>query len=79
MLKRLLTSTPILACDNFTPPFVLETVGSLKGLGAVLNQVQSGQERMITYASRSLRKNEKDPDNYSSFKLQLLEVVWVVS
>ncbi|XP_069840942.1 uncharacterized protein [Dendropsophus ebraccatus] len=78
-LKKLLTSAPILAYADFTKPFVLQTDGSLRGLGAVLTQEQDGQERVIAYASRTLRESEKNPDNYSSFKLELLAVVWAVT
>lgn len=78
-LKRALTQAPILAYADFDQPFILYTDGSHKGLGAVLSQVQDGKERVIAYGSRSLRETERNPDNYSSFKLELLAVVWAVT
>lgn len=53
-LKRLLTSTSILAYADFTLPFVLQTDGGLKGLGAILTQIQDGQQQVITYTSKAL-------------------------
>lgn len=53
------------------------TDGSLQGLRAVLAQVQDDQ-RVIAYDSRSLWPPEKNPHNYSSFKLELLALVWVI-
>ncbi|XP_063820175.1 uncharacterized protein LOC135062022 [Pseudophryne corroboree] len=78
-LKASLTEAPVLGYADFEKPFVLYTDGSLQGLGAVLAQVQDGQERVIAYGSRSLRETERNPDNYSSFKLELLAVVWAVT
>lgn len=46
--------------------------------GAVLTQVQSGQERVIAYASRSLHDAEKNDQIYSPFKLELLALKWSV-
>ena len=39
-LKRLLTSSPVLAFPDFTRGFILETDASDTGLGAVLAQEQ---------------------------------------
>lgn len=36
----MLTSVPVLAYTDFSLPFVLQTDGSLKGLGAVLTQME---------------------------------------
>ena len=48
-------------------------------LGAVLSQDQGSGRRVIAYASRSLRQNEKNMRNYSSFKLELLGLKWAVT
>ena len=45
------------------------------GLGAVLTQVVNGKERVIAYASRSLKKFEK---NYSAFLLELSAAAWAI-
>ncbi|KAL7869670.1 hypothetical protein AOLI_G00136580 [Acnodon oligacanthus] len=47
--------------------------------GAVLAQVQGDQERVIAYANRSLQPTERNDQNYSSFKLELLALKWAVS
>ncbi|CAN2387863.1 Reverse transcriptase (RNA-dependent DNA polymerase), partial [Pristimantis euphronides] len=78
-LKHLLTTAPILGYADFEQPFLLHTDGSLYGLGAVLSQIQEGKERVIAYGSRSLRESERNPSNYSSFKLELLALVWALT
>lgn len=78
-LKAALTSPPILAYADFQLPFRLYTDASLDGLGAVLAQVQDGKERVIAYASRSLHPAEKNDQNYSSFKLELLALKWAMT
>ena len=47
-------------------------------MGAVLSQVQDGRTRIIAYASRGLSKAEKNQSNYSSKKLELLNLKWAV-
>lgn len=42
-------------------------------------QVQEGRERVIAYASRSLHASERNDQNYSSFKLELLALKWAVT
>ncbi|XP_069618471.1 uncharacterized protein [Ranitomeya imitator] len=78
-VKTALTSAPLLAYARFDTPFLLYTDGSLHGLGAVLAQVQDGRERVISYGSRSLRDSERNPANYSSFRLELLALVWAMT
>lgn len=45
----------------------------------MLAQVQDGKERVIAYASRSLHASERNDQNYSSFKLELLALKWAVT
>ncbi len=71
-LKRTLTCAPILAFVNFTKPFVLEVDPSHQGLGAILSQENQGRLKPVAYASRSLWRSERNMDNYSSMKLELL-------
>ena len=79
-LKKLLTSEPVVAHPRRGKPFILHTDGALGdadnpgGLGAVLSQLdEHGKERVIAYASRSLRKHER---NYSAFLLEVTAAVF---
>lgn len=78
-LKHALLNAPILAYADFALPFKLYTDASFDGLGAVLAQEQNGKERVIAYASRSLQPTERNDQNYSSFKLELLALKWAVT
>jgi len=48
--------------------YCLDPDASDKSIGAVLSQVQDGQERVIAYAGRSLSKNEM---NYCAYRKEL--------
>ena len=74
-LKKLCTSTPILAYPDYKLPFVLHTDSSSEGLGAVLYQKQNGKLRMIAYAFRSVSKSES---HYPAHKLEFLALKWAV-
>ena len=74
-LKKLCTSTPILANPDYQLPFVLHTDSSSEGLGAVLYQKQDGKLRVIAYASRSLSNSES---HYPAHKLEFLALKWAV-
>ena len=79
-LKEHLISAPILNYAKYGEPFVLETDASMQGLGAVLSQHDDdGKLRVIAYASRSLRPNERNMKNYSSRKLELLALTWAIT
>ena len=78
-LKRLLTSAPILGHPDFEKNFILEVDASFLGLGAVLSQQQDGKNVVISYASRSLRTHERNMNNYSSRKLELLALKWAMT
>ena len=71
-LKSRLTTTPILAFPMTKEPFILYTDASLTAMGAVLSQVQDGQERAICYASKAFSKAQT---RYSATKRELLAVV----
>ena len=75
-LKNACCRTPILGFADYKKPFVLHTDASGEGLGAVLHQQQDGVNRVISYASRSLSKAEK---NYPVHKLEFLALKWAVT
>ena len=70
----------MLGYSNFEREFILETDASLRGLGAVLSQVdEQGKTHIIAYVSWTLRPSEKSMRNYSSAKLELLALKWAVT
>ena len=77
-MKEALTIAPVLAFPQFDRPFILETDARLGGLGAVLSQEQEEGRRVIAYASRSLRPGERNMQNYSSMKLEMLALKWAM-
>lgn len=70
-----LTSPPILAYADYSKPFILNVDASCNGLGAVLYQEHNGKERVVAYASRGLRANER---NYPVHKLEFLALKWSI-
>jgi deoxyuridine 5'-triphosphate nucleotidohydrolase len=75
-IKNILTSDQILIRPDFQKPFILQTDGSAKGLGAVLSQLDSeGKEHPIAYASQRTTATEA---NYAASQLEMLAVVWAV-
>ena len=75
-LKQALLTPPILAYPDFKKPFLLRTDASKQGLGAVLYQEQDGKDRVISYASRSLKPAEL---NYSGHKLEFTALRWAIT
>lgn len=75
-LKEKLCHPPILAYADYSLPFTLHTDASLAGLGAVLYQRQDGKDRVVAYASRSLKPAER---NYPAHKLECLALKWAVT
>ena len=79
-LKEQLCNSPVLAFPNPKHDYILSTDASAKaidhegGLGAILSQVgDDGVERVISYASRSLKQYEK---NYTPYLLEMLAASW---
>jgi len=70
-LKLLLTSSPILAFPSRKGRFILDTDASSIATGAVLSQIQEGQEKVIAYASNKLSKSEQQ---YCTTRKELLAV-----
>ena len=79
-LKVALSTAPVLGYPDFSREFILETDASLNGLGTILSQQgKDGQIHVIAYASCSLHPSERSMCNYSSVKLKLLALKWVVT
>jgi len=72
-LQEKLTSSPILAMPLDDGGFILDTDASNLSIGAILSQVQDGEERVIAYASRILNNAEK---NYCVTRKELLAIVF---
>jgi hypothetical protein len=67
-LKKLLTTSPVLAQPDTTKPFDVHCDASGTGLGCVLMQ----EGRVISYSSRQLRRHE---GHYPTHDLELATVV----
>jgi transposase InsO family protein len=81
-LKEALCTAPVLAYPRGDRPFSLATDAATGdssrpgGLGAVLTQRgDDGLEHVVSFASRSLRPNEK---NYSAFLLEMAAASWAI-
>ena len=70
-LKGLLILPPVLSFPNDKDIFILDTDASDVALGAVLSQLQAGEERVIAYASHTLTKSERQ---YCVTRRELLAV-----
>lgn len=78
-LKKAWISAPVLAHADLKP--ALNSVYKCRCLWPrSYNEPNSeGEERVIAFASRTLRPREKNYKNYSSFKLEFLALTWVVT
>jgi len=74
-LKGALTGPQIMATPIDGGNYVLDTDASDSAIGAVLSQIQNGQEKVISYASRTMSKSEK---NYCVTDKELLSVRYFV-
>jgi transposase InsO family protein len=74
-LKNCLISAPVLAMPNDEGQYILDTDASNSSIGAILSQMQDGEERVIAYASRLYSDAEK---NYCVTRKELLAVVFYV-
>ena len=71
-IKQALVQAPILAYPTSEDTFILDTDASAHSVGAVLLQVQHGEEKVIAYASKTLRDGQR---NYCATKRELLAVI----
>lgn len=73
-LKEELEKEPVLAHPDYDKDFYLDCDGSHVGLGAVLLQHEGG-DLVVAYASRSLRRHEK---NLTATELKAAALIWTL-
>ena len=73
VLKQRMLTAPILAYPDPQCEFIVDTDASAYGIGAVLSQIQNGEERVIAYGSRSLTKEER---RYCVTRREMLAIVY---
>lgn len=71
-IKSALASAPVLTLPTKNDQFVLDNDASDQALGAVLSQVQNGQERVIAFANVALTPEQK---RYCTTRKELLAVI----
>jgi len=71
MLKKAITSSPVLIMPDLEKPFTVEADASLYGYGAILSQEFEGKLHPIAYMSHSFTTSER---NYSTYDRELLAV-----
>lgn len=74
-LKCRLMSAPILGYPQDEGQLILDTDASNTAMGAVLSQIQDGEERPLAYGSKRLSASEQ---NYCTTRRELLAVVYYV-
>ena len=72
-LKSSLVNAPVLSLPRDEGEYLLDTDASDHGIGAVLSQIQDGEERVLSYASRLYSPAE---NNYCVTRKELLAVVY---
>ena len=60
LLRQSMLTALVLAYPQPDQEFILDTDASLHGVGAVLSQIQDGQEREISYFSKTLNPAEQN-------------------
>lgn len=74
-LKTMLTDTPVMACPDYSKPFIIQCDASNIGVGAVLCQSTGNAEQAVAYLSRKLSDREK---KFSTSERELLSVVYAI-
>ena len=75
-IKSCLAAQPVMAFPDFNKKFILTTDACVEGYGAILSQMYPSGERVISYASKSTNKSEK---NYSATELEAAVVIWAIN
>ena len=74
-LRNSLMTEPVLSHPTKDGKFVLDTDASNHAIGGALYQIQDGEERVISYASKTLTDSQR---NYCTTKRELLAVVRMI-
>lgn len=74
-LKAKVITAPVLAYPKAGAQYILDTDASLDGAGAVLSQVQEGEERVVAYYSKTFSPPQR---NYCVTRRELLAVILAV-
>jgi len=72
-VKEKLMEDPVLTLPNDNDNYILDTDASDYGLGAVLSQVQNGEEKVIAYAFQTIASAEQ---RYDTTLKELLAIVY---
>lgn len=75
LMKERLITAPVLSCPDYSLPFIIQTDASAFGIGACLTQPCADGDKVISYLSRSLSKQER---NYSTTERECLAVLWAI-
>ena len=76
LLRKELSTTPVLAYPDFSKQFIVDPDASDSGIGAVISQVDDqGTERVVAYGSRLLSKPERQ---YCVTRRELLAAVFFI-
>ena len=71
-LKQAIMTAPVLGYPCDTGLYILDTDASKNAVGAVLSQIQNGDEKVLAYYSQALSKEER---NYCVTRKELLAII----
>ncbi|KAG5864961.1 hypothetical protein JTB14_027569 [Gonioctena quinquepunctata] len=74
-IKECLVAAPIWSCPDYTKPFVVQTDASGYSIAAVPTQSYPEGDKVISYLSRSLTKQER---NFTTTERKCLTVLWAI-
>ena len=74
-MRSVLSSSDILIYPDFNKPFLLTTDASDYAIGAVLSQGETGKDKPIHFASRTLSKSE---EGFSVPEKEMLAIFWAL-
>ena len=70
-MKQALSSCPVVGYSRTGGQYVLTVDAATSGLGAILSQVNSNEETIVSYWSRTVREHER---NYTPYMLEMTAV-----